>query len=123
LTRSGATRRSVGGPRLFQTLAARDAITQQSCPFRRHFLVHAVEQEDEEPLEGGSDGEEDEEDSDDDIFRDEEHKVTKDPRETNRDVNGDINSQLLLTISLVRFGGSGQSFVNFSTNEEEKDSV
>jgi len=113
----------LSGPRLLQTLAARDAIAQQASPFRRHFLVHTVEQEDKESLKRGKDGKEDEEDGDDDVFRDEEHEVTKDPRESDGDVNGDVDSEFLLTISLVRFRGSSERLVDLSSDEEEEDSV
>jgi len=113
----------LGGERLLQTLAARKAFSEQTCPFRRHFLVNAVEQEDEEPLKGSGDGEEDQEDGDDDIFRDKEHEVSEDPRESDRDVDRNVDSKLLLSVSLIGFGSTSQRFMDFSSDEEEEDSV
>jgi len=74
-------------------------------------------------LKGSGDGEEDQEDGDDNVLRNEEHEVTKDPRESNGDVDGHVDSQLLLSVSLVRLGGARKCLVDLSSDEEEEDSV
>jgi len=113
----------LGGEGLLQRLAAWKALPEKTSPLGSNLLVHAVEQEDEESLKGSGDGEEDQEDGDDDIFRDEEHEVSKDPRQTDGDVDGDVDSEFLLSVALVGFGCSCEGLVDLSSNEEEEDSV
>jgi len=113
----------LGGPRFLQRFAARNAISEKSRPFRGNLLVHAIEQEDKESLKRSGNGEEDQENGDDDVLRNEEHKVSEHPRESDGNVNGQIDSQFLLFVSLIGFGGSCEGFVNFSSDEEEEDSV
>jgi len=123
VARSRSSRRSLGGPRLLEALAARNALAKQTSPLCRHLLVDAIKQENEESLEGGDNGEENKEDSDNYILRDQEHQVSKHPRQPDGDIDGDVDSELLLSIALVGFGSSGQGFVDLSTNKEEEDSV
>lgn len=54
---------------------------------------------------------------------DKEHHVTKDPWKTDGDENGDVHTELLLAVTLVWFWSSSQGLVNFTTDEEEENSI
>jgi len=74
-------------------------------------------------LEGSDDCEKNFEDGDDVFLRHQEHQVTKHPRETNGDVDGNVHSEFLFPVSLIGFGGTSKGFVNLTTDEEEENSV
>jgi len=98
-------------------------MAEETSPFGSDLLVDAVEEEDEESLQRSEDGEEDLENGDDVCVGHQEHEVTEHPGETDRNIDGDIDAEFLLAIALVGFGGSGQGLVDFTTNEEEEDTV
>jgi len=52
-----------------------------------------------------------------------EHEVTEDPRKTNGDVDGNVDTELLLSVALIGLGCTRECFVDFTTNEEEKNSI
>jgi len=111
------------GKGIAELLAPGNAISEEISPLSSHFLVKAVEDEDEGSLQRGDDGEEDQEDSDHNVVGDKEHKISKHPRKTNGHVDGDIHSKFLLSVSLVALWSSCQGLVNFTSNKEEEDSV
>jgi len=121
--RGGTGGRGLSGERFLDALAERDAASKETGPLGGDLLVDAVEEPDEESLERGEDCEEDLEDGDDVGVGDEEHQVAKDPRETNGNVDRDVDSELLLSVALVGLGGSGEGLVDLSTDEEEEDTV
>lgn len=96
---------------------------KETGPLKGHLRVHAVEQEDQNALRGCHDVEDDEEEKSRSFAGDQNFDVTEDPRQTQRDENGDVDSELLLAIPLVRLRSSGEGFCDFSSDEEEKDGV
>lgn len=108
---------------VLESLAPWNAFAEQSCPFTSDLLVHAVEEENESSLGWSGDREDNEEDRDDNFLWDKEHKITEDPGETDGDIDGDVDTELLLSVTLIRLGSSRKCFVDFTTNEEEKNSV
>jgi len=114
---------SLSGEGFFDALAIRDAIAKETGPFGGNLFVDAVEEPDEETLQGGEDGEEDLEDGDDVGVGHQEHQVSENPRETDGDVDGNVDAEFLLSIALVGLGGAGEGLVDFSTDEEEEDTV
>jgi len=98
-------------------------MTEKAGPFGGDFLVNAVEQPDEETLKRGEDGEENLEAGDDVGVGHQEHEVSEHPGETDGDIDGDIDAEFLLSIALIGFGGTSQGLVDFTTDEEEEDTV
>lgn len=128
-TTRGRTR-SLGGARHcgvgdggLEVLAERNAFAEKTSPLRSDLLVDAIEKEHKSSLCWCHDGENDEEDRDDNFLWDEEHEVTEDPRKTNGDVDGNVDTELLLSVTLIGLGRTGESFVDFTTNEEEENSI
>jgi len=113
----------LGGERVFESLAEGDAMAKQAGPFGGDLLVDAIEEENEKALQRGEDGEENLEDGDDVGVGDQEHEVSKNPGETDRNVDGNVDAEFLLSIALIGLGSSGQGLVDFTTNEEEEDTV
>jgi len=113
----------LGGERVFEPLAEGDAMAKEACPFGGDLLVDAVEEEDEETLQRGEDGEENLEAGDDIGVGNQEHEVTEHPGETDGNVDGNVDTEFLLAIALIGLGSSGQGLVDFTTNEEEEDTV
>jgi len=91
----------LGGQSLFESLTERQADAKQSSVFGQYLLVHAIEDEDKDSLHGREDGEEHQEDIRDDGERKKEHQVPKDPRETNGNEDGQVNSEFFLLVSLI----------------------
>jgi len=117
------SRWGLGGERFFEALASWDAFTKEASPSSSHLLVDAIEQPDEESLQRSEDGEEDLETGDNVSIGHQEHQITEDPGETDGDIDGDIDAEFLLAITLIGLRSTSESFVNFSTDEEEKDTV
>jgi len=118
--RTGSGGRSEAG---FDVFAPRDDLSEQTRPLGGHFLVEAVEYEDEGSLEWSGDREEYIENNDDVLLWYQVLKVTEYPRETDRDVYGDVHPEFLLPVPLVRFRGSRECLVDLSADEEEEDTV
>jgi hypothetical protein len=106
-----------------QVLATGEANSKESSPFGGNLLVNTVEHEDEHSLQGSEDGEENQEDGDHNGLRDEEHKVSEHPGQTDGDINRDVDSEFLLSVSLIRLGSTGESLVDFTSNEEEENTI
>jgi len=69
----------MGGEGFFQSLAGRDAITEEASPFPGNFFIEAIKDEDEGSLEWCDDCEQNQEDGDDHIIWNQEHEVSKHP--------------------------------------------
>jgi len=123
VARGRSSGRGLSREGVFEPLAEGNAVSEEAGPFGGDLLVDAIEQEDEETLKRGEDGEEDLEDGDDVGVGHQEHEVSEDPGETDGNIDGDVDAEFLLAIALIGFGGTGQSLVDFTTDEEEKDTV
>jgi len=53
----------------------------------------------------------------------EHHQEAKDPRQTNRNEDGDVDSELLAFLALIGLGCRRQCLVNLSRDEEEEDRI
>jgi len=89
----------------------------------KYLCVDAVEQENQNALSWCHDIEDDKEEKLGSFTGNEHFDVTKDPRKSERNENGDVDSELLFTISLIRLGSTSQSLRNFTTDKEEKNGV
>jgi len=49
--------------------------------------------------------------------------VTEDPADSDGHEDGQIDTEFLFSVSLIGFGGSSESFLDFSTDQKEKDHI
>jgi len=49
--------------------------------------------------------------------------VTENPTASDRDENGQVNSEFLFSVTLIGFRGSGEGLLNLSSDQEEEDDI
>jgi len=106
-------------------VAARAAwqFAEEAGVFGEHLLVGAVGEEDEDPLGRRHEREDDEENQLRDFFGDRGLNIAEDPADSDRDEDGQIHSEFLLSISLIGFGGASKGLLDLAPDQEEEDHV